>query len=373
MPVSEQDLELIDAVYGATTGENTLNDSIRSYLSLQDESAGVLFHFDSIMNNSSDLEIIASDEELVRLAHSVFDTYSGSSGVVENPLITASFDRLAAGEILASNEVMPYAELQRTDYYRQVMEPLGVRISLGLLAGGRGQKWLTLASSSTEKRDYTDSQFARARLFQSHVSRAIHLLELLDEAGRAKKQFENAMQRMPYGIVLVDDDRRVLFHNAPAGSLVSRSRSLALPGGRLEVGATAHQRSQFGQWWKHMVASMASDGASYSGADLDFIWEIEASRVAALSGTGALARRWMLTLKERSDSSELTAESIQRRFDLTPAEARVCLFLCSNGDAVSAARAMELSPNTVRTHLKSVFNKTNTRNQGELAIALVAR
>ena len=129
MHVSEPDLELIDAVYGATTGENTINDAVRSYLVLQEDPGAVLFHFDSIMETSSDLEIVSPDDALVQVVQSIFDKYAGASGTIDNPLISAGFHLLVAGEVRAFTDAMSRAELQRTDYYQQVMAPLGVRRS----------------------------------------------------------------------------------------------------------------------------------------------------------------------------------------------------------------------------------------------------
>lgn len=137
MVTTEQDLQLIDAVYGATTGENSLNEAVRSYLQLQRDPGGALFHFDSIADTSSDLEVIAVEDEMARLVQEVFDAYARKHGALDNPLISAGQDRLMAGDVLISDNVIPYEELQKTAYYKAVFEPLGVRRTMGWVAGGR--------------------------------------------------------------------------------------------------------------------------------------------------------------------------------------------------------------------------------------------
>src|SRR5262245_31866110 len=60
------------------------------------------------------------------------------------------------------------------------------------------------------------------------------------------------------------------------------------------------------------------------------------------------------------------------RFGLTPAEARLALQLVAGETLRSAAAKLGISYETVRTHLKTIFNKTGTCRQAELVVVLVA-
>ena len=62
---------------------------------------------------------------------------------------------------------------------------------------------------------------------------------------------------------------------------------------------------------------------------------------------------------------------LKNRFGLTPAEARVVLRLVAGDSLRSAAKALGIKYETVRTHLKSVFQKTGTRRQAELVIVVI--
>lgn len=63
---------------------------------------------------------------------------------------------------------------------------------------------------------------------------------------------------------------------------------------------------------------------------------------------------------------------LQRLFDLTPAEAKVAIEICSGKTLSEVASSAKLSNATLRTQLSSVFSKTQTRRQSEL-VALLAR
>ncbi|MCW6506777.1 helix-turn-helix transcriptional regulator [Lichenifustis flavocetrariae] len=59
-------------------------------------------------------------------------------------------------------------------------------------------------------------------------------------------------------------------------------------------------------------------------------------------------------------------------FGLTPAEARLA-YEMAHGDGLGAcARRLGITPNTARTHLKHVFEKTGTRRQAELLRLLLS-
>ena len=61
---------------------------------------------------------------------------------------------------------------------------------------------------------------------------------------------------------------------------------------------------------------------------------------------------------------------LSRIFNLTPAEARLTCELASGSDLIRAACTLNISWETARTQLKTVFAKTNTHRQGELVALL---
>ena len=64
-------------------------------------------------------------------------------------------------------------------------------------------------------------------------------------------------------------------------------------------------------------------------------------------------------------------ELVQSLFDLTPAEARVARNLASGKSVEAIASDGGVSPNTVRTHVRGVLDKTGCNRQVEV-VALLA-
>ncbi|MFZ5653388.1 MAG: helix-turn-helix transcriptional regulator [Pseudomonadota bacterium] len=67
----------------------------------------------------------------------------------------------------------------------------------------------------------------------------------------------------------------------------------------------------------------------------------------------------------------LSAELLQKLFDLSGAEARVAVQLARGRNVRQTAAALHVSTNTVRTHLARIFAKTGVQRQGELVALLV--
>ena len=59
-------------------------------------------------------------------------------------------------------------------------------------------------------------------------------------------------------------------------------------------------------------------------------------------------------------------ETLAEQYDLTPAELRVLVAIMDFGGVAEVAAALKLSPATVRTHLRHVFEKTGVRRQADL-------
>jgi len=79
----------------------------------------------------------------------------------------------------------------------------------------------------------------------------------------------------------------------------------------------------------------------------------------------------LLILQDPGRQTLPQATQLQLIFRLTPAETRLVEALLDNETIESYALKMNVSRNTVRTHLASLFAKTGTRRQAELLRALL--
>jgi DNA-binding CsgD family transcriptional regulator len=74
---------------------------------------------------------------------------------------------------------------------------------------------------------------------------------------------------------------------------------------------------------------------------------------------------------QKAQDSMPGLEALAQQFGLSPAESRVLIAIMDFGGVAEVAAALKLSPATVRTHLRHVFEKTGVRRQADL-VKLVA-
>ena len=94
------------------------------------------------------------------------------------------------------------------------------------------------------------------------------------------------------------------------------------------------------------------------------IREIMASNIPAIRDKVELLRK---AIAREGDARQA---SLARRYGLTPAQARIAVFIADGGSVASYAKENKISAQTVRTHLKAVFAKTGISRQTQLATIL---
>jgi len=75
----------------------------------------------------------------------------------------------------------------------------------------------------------------------------------------------------------------------------------------------------------------------------------------------------MVFVSDPARPLEMAAAWVMDAYGLTLAEARVALAASSGASIPKTAIRLNISPNTVKTHLRGVFAKTGANRQAELA------
>lgn len=92
---------------------------------------------------------------------------------------------------------------------------------------------------------------------------------------------------------------------------------------------------------------------------------------AAYQSGDPLARQAAKAMSAALDRADGARERHLRDFHrLSPQEARTVLHLVDGGSVATCAQALGVAESTVRTHLKSVFAKTDVRRQADLRTLL---
>ena len=88
---------------------------------------------------------------------------------------------------------------------------------------------------------------------------------------------------------------------------------------------------------------------------------------AFLAPLGCPQNLWSVFITFRAEEKDAIQNSLRYTFDLTPMEAKVAAMIAKGERPQAIADALAVSVNTVRTHLKNAFAKTETGSQSALA------
>jgi DNA-binding CsgD family transcriptional regulator len=192
---------------------------------------------------------------------------------------------------------------------------------------------------------------------------------------RSKGLFEEAFDRVPRNVVVLDRDRRVTFANKRARVLLDKGDGLKVGrDGRL----TASSSFDHAQLRVAVDAIFAERSIENVHAALGGVLTIsrpsgkrpleillspfEDDRSLAL----AAGRSAIAFISDPEDTWETVDAVLMRLYGLTVAEARLACLLASGISLKEAAEILDVTGNTVRSQIKSIFSKTGTNRQGEL-------
>jgi len=286
-------------------------------------------------------------------------------------LIQRGLVDLMAGRIVNTEKLMPWIEVQQSDYFRDFLQPLGVRYSLGALISGRAQRFGSLITARAEAAGpYTDELVNRLDTIRPHLARALHILEFFDGATLSLALFRSSMDRLPFSVLLVDSKRKVIYANASSQRRLQLCDGIADMHGRLV--AVGEDRDAFDRAWTSLTSSELSSEGRFTIRGTGDVPElrVEATRIMV---SGALVngeRMWMLRLSDQVIERRHLMADWKARHALTSAECKVGLALLECGDAVSVATQLGIAENTVRAHLKAMFAKTGTCTQAAMVLRL---
>jgi len=174
-----------------------------------------------------------------------------------------------------------------------------------------------------------------------------------------------ALNHLPVGVLVVDSDAKVIFKNRCADEIISQSDGI-------EIGPTNICRTAVVEETKDLHALIddvvgAGDGGALSLSRPSLQRSLSVV-VAPLSSNDEAAGSKLAAVfvsdPERQPAPQKS--TLMRLYELTEAEARLVQALVSGKRLETVAQEFNVSMNTVRSHLKQAFRKTETNRQSEL-------
>lgn len=242
-----------------------------------------------------------------------------------------------------------------------ILEPFGARVAA-----------LTVNRRASQS-DFDEVERGLLRVLTPHLRQAFRIHRRIANAEGRYAQSCAALDRLPVGVILLNEAGRPLFLNDAAERLVKRRDGLTVEQERL-VGASPVETRALGEAVKAVLQLVAQEGSGDAPTTLELprpsggapLRVVVAPCASLEAGLGREVNASAAVFVSDPDAAVPDDVSlVAQLFHLTPTEALVAARLV-NGDTVQEmAHALALSTNTVRWHLKHVLQKADARTQAQ--------
>jgi DNA-binding NarL/FixJ family response regulator len=193
----------------------------------------------------------------------------------------------------------------------------------------------------------------------SHVARVLALHDREVRFAPVQQTLARALaDQMPVAVFEIDSELRVRSLNEPARRLSTNDDRVSIRHGVLGFSA----EGTHAQLRRCMASGDSHHVTSTAGSDSD-------------GGLALCLRRsesggWWLLALDPSRPPQPSLAEFRRRYGLSERESRLALEIACGASIPAAALRLGVAEGTLRSQLKSVFRKTETRSQAELVIRL---
>ena len=352
---------LLDAVYDAATDQELWRSVLTQIADLTGSQGGILF------GQSYGTSTVYFDHN-GRLSEECNAVYKERH--VQNPWNTAMLSK-PVGEVVLSDAVISLDELRHTLFFDEVLRPQDVAHNTMIALATRAD-FCVAFNICRSVRQGPIREHGQALLGQlvPHMRRSIGLGFRIDGYRAMQHGEYRVLDRLSSGVVLLDRRARILYANAAARALDASQGPLQLRNTTVTTRSPSHDQ-------RLGTLIRAAIGGSPTGSmSVPRLPDGQLLTIVVLSVRGQDVDRFahlrmpdaavLLFIVDPANRSGVPPELIRDAFDLTPAEARVALATSSGLGIPDVALQFNLSPNTIKTHLRRVFAKTGTAGQGEL-------
>jgi DNA-binding CsgD family transcriptional regulator len=263
------------------------------------------------------------------------------------------------GLVSLGNELFDEDELVRTEFYNDfarhygMFRPMGTTIQLG------GNTLATVAANRTAGRLLDQADKARMQGLVVHLRAALRLRLRFAALQEITTIREEALDALPFPLLITLADCRVAFANEPARDALRQSGPLTVRNGRLET-LWPEQRNE-------LQAAILKASAGVSSAlgirDRDH-GLVPLSVTPASARLAGSANHVLLSLPPTRENGPDAV--LRQAYGLSPAQAELCRLLSAGHTFDEAARARGVAVSTMRSHFRTVLERTGAGNLRDL-------
>jgi DNA-binding CsgD family transcriptional regulator len=291
-----------------------------------------------------------------------------------DPWRDAMSPRVLPGEVLLGDSLIEPARITRTAFHNDFAVPYDTTQCLAGILEASPRRISNISVNRGENaRRFDEDDATLLRVLMPSLSRALEVHRRLCGAELMAAHSLAALDRLRDGVLLIAQSGRILQSNQAAKDILTAADGLTTDHGELRAATpalttklrtllNAAMRTRNGEALDG-EATMALPRPS-GRRPLTLLIAALPSASPLLASTEAAAAIFVSDPEQSHGSG--TAGRIRALFGLTVRESELVQLLASGLTLEEAAAGLDLALETVRSRLKVIFQKTNTRRQAEL-------
>lgn len=279
---------------------------------------------------------------------------------------------LVPQRVFLGQEFCSSRELEQSEFYADFLRPMNAYHQIIGIISKDDYAVGAISSLRPNRQRPFEEELKLANLLMPHLKRALEVhVRTLGLQDRLSASME-ALERLRIGVVLVNGQGKVLLANRTARALANQDDGFALSHDGLAL-----TRSDEAANLRRLIqgASTTSTGKGFNSGGVLCVSRPSLKRPYSIlvaphaKNHGSLSSLQPAAIIFISDpeQEEIPDELVlSKLFGFTPAEAKLAALLAQGRSLKEAADTSGVARSTVRSQLKKLFEKTNTRRQGEL-------
>lgn len=290
-----------------------------------------------------------------------------------NPWFLSSADYVP-GRVMTGDELISRGDLRRTDFYRDFLHPRGLLHRLCGVVARRACGAYCLSLYRTEGQGaFGAREKAELEVLLGHITLSLESHWRWQEADDLTRALQALIDYDTNAVILATADAEPIYRNPAAEHLLDGRVGLRLDGTRLAAASSADQRLL-----REAITRVAQSDSGQAAASPRVVTLACAPPmppvVAVVRAAGQVfmrqagVRRSLVQITVRGGHAVHDSAScaFARQYELTAAQAKVSALVFAGQSLPAIAHSLNVSENTVRSHLKQIFQKTDTHGQMDL-------
>lgn len=283
------------------------------------------------------------------------------------------------GNVLTSQMMCPDHVVRNSEFYSDWLHPQNLLHHFG----GIILKEDLLTSNITVTRRESSPPFGKIEIallqkLMPHLKRSLQIYRRFSQFEMERVVANEALNKLPMGIILVDLRSKILMINRSAQKILDKNDGLSID--REGIRAANHRQTTI---LRSMIANATNTTLGIATSTGGHIQIPRPSQLRAFSvlisplhcnkfaleGDHAAA---VLLIDDPEAGIETSEHRLRRLYGLTHCEAILAMLLLQGKSISQAASELEITLNTARTQLKSIFLKTDCHSQSDLMRLLLS-